>query len=1716
MSMDVSRLGIVVESTGIKEAATALQGRNGKGGLAGAAEKAETNVNKLTASLGKLLSVNTSATTAAWASAMGQLGSSITQVGQQLNGIVNQLNAVTAGMQQVTGATQRATKANEEHARGSHVVMNTLKALATVSTVYAAINVAGSIIKQADAWQMMQARLQNATGSLNNAKVAQNDMYELSMKLRVPLEDNVRLYARMAPAMQRMGKSAEDTKNVVEGVATALQLSGANGAEMSSVMTQLSQSFGSGRLNGAEFTAVAENGAAIMIALEEHTGKTKDQLKKMGAEGKLSIQTVNDAILAALPKWREQFDNLPVTFEGGVQRIKNAWTKAIGEMGQDTQFNRELSKSLRIVEDMIPLVARGLGEAFVNVMNWIKENKKVLGEIWNQVWGLLGDVYNVTKAFASWAGAILGAGEEVSILSAAIFGIRFAVAAITDGFKMIGWAVANVGLDIAQLLLTPVVWVYEKVGDITAEVGSLFALAARGARAFGNVELADALDNAAATARNFAYNAFNAADGVKDLIASGRESADGWIKDLKDGNGAIANLMKGTKQVTEETKKFQGVMDGTWKKGKPQTPEDEKAQKAAERERKHFEDAMVQAQAMKKEQEELNRRLEEYGLAYEKLGPAQKKVIELTEQQARLEKDHASAAVIAHNLALLKVYEEAAALEKKNEHLKEGLQLQQKILEAQGATVKSVQGEADKAEAKLAQYGEPKGVDQLGEIERVKQRIAELDATSDQSRTANLEVMIAMLNQELEARNRIYEAESALGQLEVEDQFTKLMDPKKAEKFGDALANGFGKTGKAIGEMIKGMQSFETRMSKVGKAWELVNKQTDPTKKAKMSAQAAELEQEAWVSTYADMAGAAKGFFEEGSRGYKAMQAVEQGFRAWQMAMQLKSFLQEIGLINAVTTAKVVGNEVSAASAVTASTTEVAASMAAGSASAVAGVANQAQGDPYSAFFRMAAMAAIMAALGFAVGGIGGGSGKSVSAQRQARQGTGTVLGDPDAKSESISKSLEYLTENSDIALRYSSGMLRSLQNIEASLTGAVNGIIRKGDVVTGRGFSNFSDVGLRGPLEEGFKLLMSGGLSVLTGGLSSIGRMLGFGSSKKLLDSGITSDSQTVGDILQNGFNGKSYQDIQKSSSFLGIKYSSSRSRDTDDLDPAINDEFTMVIDNMVSTLTDAATVLGFSASEVEARLKAANISLGDISLKDLSAEEIQKELEAVFGEFGDKLADVAFDGAVDAFQQAGEGLLETAVRVASGVEQAGYELEKLGLTAIDFRDIINVNGDVAAEIVRQSIALTEQGTGVGEIIEQMTGSASDIASVYKDLVDVRDSLSMLGIADDVTRELIRAAGGLDAMKDALESYTDNFFSDAEKNAMHAESLNKEFDKLGLTMPTTKEGFRALVDELSSSGASGQELAMKLLLLSDSFADLMDNTTVAIDQARNDLIDAYDRESQALTDTKERFEEFAKSLGDFKDSLLLGDLSTSNPLEKYTMQKARYEDVATRAAAGDESAMAEFESVAQAFLEASREVYASSDQYTMDFQRVLNETTALQADATGKASIAQQQLDALNAQVEGLIEVNESVLTVAEAIDALLMVMNGGYVISTDADGRQTYMPVVNGSHANGLARVPFDGYIAELHADERVLTAQESRNYSQYGANNTVALVEEIKALRAEVCALKDGQREQTGALIAANYDANERNAQTIVEGQQDVARTSNYTQRAQVTLA
>ena len=125
------------------------------------------------------------------------------------------------------------------------------------------------------------------------------------------------------------------------------------------------------------------------------------------------------------------------------------------------------------------------------------------------------------------------------------------------------------------------------------------------------------------------------------------------------------------------------------------------------------------------------------------------------------------------------------------------------------------------------------------------------------------------------------------------------------------------------------------------------------------AARAAELDRDrasATIGAYGDMLSAARGYFQEGSDGYRVMLAIEQAYRAYQLASAIQAMA-----IGGQETAMSVSN-----------------SLAKGAASAAAGAAKMFEFLGPLGFPAVAAMIGLLAGLGLAGGG--GGSGAQPSA----------------------------------------------------------------------------------------------------------------------------------------------------------------------------------------------------------------------------------------------------------------------------------------------------------------------------------------------------------------------------------------------------------------------------------------------------------------------------------------------------------------------------------------------------------------------------------------------------------------------------------------------------------------------------------------------------------------------------------------------------------------
>lgn len=271
----------------------------------------------------------------------------------------------TTGVTSATGELKQLEQASASAEKQVISLADGFKLFGAAVSMNSIKNAIGDVIRQADAWQMMQAKLDIATGSMYNARQAQQGLFDMSQRLMVPMESTAQLYTRLVPAMRQFGKTSEEAMQVTNGVALALKLSGATGAESASVMLQFSQAMQSGRMNGAEFNAVAEGSPLILNALSEKLGKTRGELKKLGSQGKLTTDVVTEAIQVKIAQWEADFAKLPVTVDGAMTRIRNAFMKAFGEMNQATGVTKAIANALVLVADNAELVIKIVGTGIV-------------------------------------------------------------------------------------------------------------------------------------------------------------------------------------------------------------------------------------------------------------------------------------------------------------------------------------------------------------------------------------------------------------------------------------------------------------------------------------------------------------------------------------------------------------------------------------------------------------------------------------------------------------------------------------------------------------------------------------------------------------------------------------------------------------------------------------------------------------------------------------------------------------------------------------------------------------------------------------------------------------------------------------------------------------------------------------------------------------------------------------------------------------------------------------------------------------------------------------------------------------------------------------------------------------------------------------------------------------------------------------------------------
>lgn len=282
------------------------------------------------------------------------------------------------------------------------------------------------------------------------------------------------------------------------------------------------------------------------------------------------------------------------------------------------------------------------------------------------------------------------------------------------------------------------------------------------------------------------------------------------------------------------------------------------------------------------------------------------------------------------------------------------------------------------------------------------------------------------------------------------------------------------------------------------------------------------------------------------------------------------------------------------------------------------------------------------------------------------------------------------------------------------------------------------------------------------------------------------------------------------------------------------------------------------------------------------------------------------------------------------------------------------------------------------------------------------------------------------------------------------AERLAAAFQALGVTIPQTAEAYEQIVRSQDLTTEAGRNLAVSLLQAKALWDEAKREQETAIKGAQTALERAYSGEAGRLSGVIDQFVSLSASLKGFRDSLNAQSLDEQT---RATLAAQQFRDVSSRAQLGDVAAMESLASVSTEYLETVRNSASSAEDYARALAQVQAAVGGSIDVADRQSAIAQAQLDALTAQVGALIDIDDSVLSVRDAIIALQNVMAGNPATAPQPQAVASSAP---------LAKQQAGAVIAQSSDSNQSTSAS-------IGFVTSETLVTELQALRAEVVELR-----------------------------------------------
>lgn len=292
---------------------------------------------------------------------------------QQVQGLLVQIEATTAQLR------RELANADQLVARSSQAIDQSLakvdsafdragaaaqQAGTLVRGAFAAVagaGLIGGIIQQVDAYGQMSDRMKAAAGSASEYQLVQDHLLQTAQETYRPLAEAQELYIRTADVMRSLGFNTQQTLDITDSFSFLLVTNAAAADKAGSALDAYSKALQTGKVEADGWVSIQDAMPTIVTSIATATGKSAEEIRKLGVEGKLSLDYINTGLLSNVEVNRKAAADMSTSVQDAMVNISNAIQAFLGGMEEQTGIVAGFASVLIALADNVDLVAVAMG-----------------------------------------------------------------------------------------------------------------------------------------------------------------------------------------------------------------------------------------------------------------------------------------------------------------------------------------------------------------------------------------------------------------------------------------------------------------------------------------------------------------------------------------------------------------------------------------------------------------------------------------------------------------------------------------------------------------------------------------------------------------------------------------------------------------------------------------------------------------------------------------------------------------------------------------------------------------------------------------------------------------------------------------------------------------------------------------------------------------------------------------------------------------------------------------------------------------------------------------------------------------------------------------------------------------------------------------------------------------------------------------------------------